>query len=74
MNGIPISLAGQSRSDAFKSDFQTSVGGLQNEIDAIVRRVLDGHVLRPHMMMMILVFGDLLHKSNCQQLLWKQKN
>ena len=44
---VPISLAGQSRNDAFKTDFQTSVGGLQNEIDAIVRRVLDGRVLRP---------------------------
>ena len=42
-----ISLSGQSRNEAFKSDFQTSVGGLQTQIDAIVRRVLDGRIIRP---------------------------
>lgn len=31
----------------FESDFKESVGGLQTQIDAIVRRVLDGRVLRP---------------------------
>jgi hypothetical protein len=43
----PISLAGSERNNAFRSDFRSSVGGLQKEIDAIVRRVLDGRVLRP---------------------------
>ena len=43
----PISLAGSERNDAFESDFRSTVGGLQKEIDAIIRRVLDGRVLRP---------------------------
>jgi vesicle-fusing ATPase len=43
----PISQAGKDRNDAFKSDFKEAVGGLQPQIDAIVRRVLDGRVLRP---------------------------
>jgi vesicle-fusing ATPase len=43
----PISQSGKDRNDAFGSDFKTSVGGLQPQIDAIVRRVLDGRVLRP---------------------------
>ncbi|KAG7348395.1 ATPase AAA, CDC48 subfamily protein [Nitzschia inconspicua] len=43
----PISQAGKDRNDAFKSDFTDAVGGLQPQIDAIVRRVLDGRVLRP---------------------------
>ena len=43
----PISQSGKDRNDAFESDFKSSVGGLQKEIDAIVRRVLDGRVIRP---------------------------
>ena len=43
----PISQSGKHRNDAFESDFKASVGGLQKQIDAIVRRVLDGRVLRP---------------------------
>ena len=43
----PISLSGSERNEAFESDFRSSVGGLQKEIDAIIRRVLDGRVLRP---------------------------
>ncbi|KAL3911223.1 MAG: hypothetical protein SGILL_007366 [Bacillariaceae sp.] len=43
----PISQAGQDRNAAFESDFKEAVGGLQSQIDAIVRRVLDGRVLRP---------------------------
>jgi len=44
----PASLAsGKDRNDAFRSDFQSAVGGLQPQIDAIVRRVLDGRVIRP---------------------------
>jgi vesicle-fusing ATPase len=43
----PISQFGKDRNDAFESDFKTSVGGLQKQIDAIVRRVLDGRVIRP---------------------------
>mmetsp|Transcript_9401 Transcript_9401/g.18310 ORF Transcript_9401/g.18310 Transcript_9401/m.18310 type:complete len:730 (+) Transcript_9401:149-2338(+) len=43
----PISQAGQDRNDAFKADFKEDVGGLKPQIDAIVRRVLDGRVIRP---------------------------
>lgn len=43
----PSSLSGKDRNDAFRSDFQSSVGGLQDQINAIVRRVLDGRVIRP---------------------------
>lgn len=43
----PISQSGKDRNYAFESDFKEAVGGLQPQIDAIVRRVLDGRVLRP---------------------------
>ena len=43
----PISQAGKDRNDAFEADFKQAVGGLQTQIDAIVRRVLDGRVIRP---------------------------
>ena len=43
----PASLSGKDRNDAFRSTFQSSVGGLQPQIDAIVRRVLDGRIIRP---------------------------
>ena len=43
----PVSLSGKERNEAFQSDFQSTVGGLQPQIDAIVRRVLDGRVIRP---------------------------
>lgn len=43
----PISQAGKERNDAFQADFKQDVGGLQPQIDAIVRRVLDGRVIRP---------------------------
>jgi len=39
--------SGKERNDAFRSDFTSVVGGLQPQIDAIVRRVLDGRVIRP---------------------------
>jgi len=43
----PVSLSGRERNEAFQSDFRSSVGGLQPQINAIVRRVLDGRVIRP---------------------------
>ena len=43
----PISQSGKDRNDAFESDFKALVGGLGKQIDAIVRRVLDGRVIRP---------------------------
>ena len=48
-NGLftPASLAGKDRNEAFQSDFETKVGGLMPQINAIVRRVLDGRVIRP---------------------------
>eukprot|EP00577_Skeletonema_sp_RCC1716_P009275 CAMPEP_0113437716 /NCGR_PEP_ID=MMETSP0013_2-20120614/37574_1 /TAXON_ID=2843 ORGANISM="Skeletonema costatum, Strain 1716" /NCGR_SAMPLE_ID=MMETSP0013_2 /ASSEMBLY_ACC=CAM_ASM_000158 /LENGTH=690 /DNA_ID=CAMNT_0000328409 /DNA_START=247 /DNA_END=2315 /DNA_ORIENTATION=- /assembly_acc=CAM_ASM_000158 len=42
-----ISLSGSDRNEAFTSEFQQRVGGLGKQIDAIVRRVLDGRVIRP---------------------------
>jgi hypothetical protein len=48
INGYtPVSLSGRDRNDAFQSEFQSKVGGLQPQINAIVRRVLDGRILRP---------------------------
>jgi vesicle-fusing ATPase len=48
LNGnSPMSLSGKERNEAFTSDFRSAVGGLQPQIDAIVRRVLDGRVIRP---------------------------
>ena len=41
------SLQGKDRNDALTSDFRSRVGGLGQQIDAIVRRVLDGRVIRP---------------------------
>ena len=41
------SLSGKERNDAFKDDFRSAVGGLSPQIEAIVRRVLDGRVLKP---------------------------
>ena len=41
------SLSGKDRNDAFTDDFRSAVGGLDSQIEAIVRRVLDGRVLRP---------------------------
>jgi vesicle-fusing ATPase len=39
--------SGQERNQALALEFGTAVGGLQPQIDAIVRRVLDGRVVRP---------------------------
>ena len=44
---LASTLSGRARNDAFKSDFTSKVGGLQPQIDSIVRRVLDGRVVRP---------------------------
>ena len=41
------SLSGRERNEAFRNEFTSAVGGLQPQIDAIVRRVLDGRVIRP---------------------------
>jgi len=45
--GSPTLLSGRAKNDAFRNSFQSSVGGLQPQIDAIVRRVLDGRIIRP---------------------------
>jgi vesicle-fusing ATPase len=48
LNGYsPSSLSGKERNEAFRSEFRSSVGGLQPQIESIVRRVLDGRVIRP---------------------------
>jgi vesicle-fusing ATPase len=39
--------AGKDRNQAFQSDFESMVGGLTPQIDAIIRRVLDGRIIRP---------------------------
>jgi vesicle-fusing ATPase len=47
LGSLPSALSGKERNQAFKSDFESAVGGLQPQIDSIVRRVLDGRVIRP---------------------------
>ncbi|KAL7451136.1 hypothetical protein ACHAWC_002980 [Mediolabrus comicus] len=42
-----LSLSGNDRNEAFVDGFQQRVGGLGTQIDAIVRRVLDGRVIHP---------------------------
>jgi len=42
-----MNLGGKKRNDAFANDFKSAVGGLSREIEIIVRRVLDGRVIRP---------------------------
>jgi vesicle-fusing ATPase len=42
-----MNLSGKNRNEAFVSDFTNAVGGLKPQIDQIVRRVLDGRVIRP---------------------------
>jgi hypothetical protein len=49
---LPLSYSatwssGKERTQALALEFGTAVGGLQPQIDAIVRRVLDGRVVRP---------------------------
>jgi len=40
-------LSGRQRNEAFTDNFKSSVGGLSTQIESIVRRVLDGRVIRP---------------------------
>ena len=42
VGNLAMSLSGKKRNDAFTNDFQSAVGGLKPQIEAIVRRVLDG--------------------------------
>jgi len=42
-----MNLGGIKRNEAFTNDFQRKVGGLDDQIEVIVRRVLDGRVIRP---------------------------
>jgi hypothetical protein len=42
-----MNLGGKMRNEAFTNDFQRKVGGLDDQIEVIVRRVLDGRVIRP---------------------------
>ena len=42
-----MNLGGKKRNDAFANDFKSAVGGLNHQIEVIVRRVLDGRVIRP---------------------------
>lgn len=42
-----LNLSGKKRNDKFASDFKVAVGGLDSQIETIVRRVLDGRVIRP---------------------------
>lgn len=50
------SLEGIQRNDAIRAHFQSSIGGLKPQIDAIVRRVLDGRS-------MLTIFKDVLDES-----------
>jgi hypothetical protein len=47
MKSSASTLQGKDRNDAFVSEFKDRVGGLGPQIEAIVRRVLDGRVIRP---------------------------
>jgi vesicle-fusing ATPase len=47
MGNLAMNLGGKKRNEAFTSDFKSAVGGLNHQIDVIVRRVLDGRVIRP---------------------------
>jgi ATPases of the AAA+ class len=47
MGNLAMNLGGKKRNEAFTSDFKSAVGGLNQQIDVIVRRVLDGRVIRP---------------------------
>jgi len=40
-----LKVSGKERNDAFRSSFVSKVGGLQPQIETIVRRVLDGRVI-----------------------------
>lgn len=42
-----ISLSGRDRNDAFEKSFKMNVGGLKPQIETIVRRVLDGRIIKP---------------------------
>ena len=42
-----MGLSGKERNIAFEESFKTNVGGLGLQIDMIVRRVLDGRILKP---------------------------
>jgi vesicle-fusing ATPase len=42
-----MNLGGRKRNEAFSNDFKSAVGGLNDQIEIIVRRVLDGRVIRP---------------------------
>lgn len=44
---LAMNLGGKKRNDKFSKDFKTSIGGLDAQIETIVRRVLDGRVIRP---------------------------
>jgi ATPase family associated with various cellular activities (AAA) len=46
-NRLASTLAGHDRNQAFRQDFASTVGGLGPQIEAIVRRVLDGRIIRP---------------------------
>ena len=47
MGNSAMNLGGKKRNDAFATEFKSAVGGLDRQIEVIVRRVLDGRVIRP---------------------------
>lgn len=42
-----LKVSGKARNDIFQSSFKSKVGGLQPQIDTIIRRVLDGRIISP---------------------------
>jgi hypothetical protein len=42
-----VFLSGAARNEAFMNSFTSKIGGLNIQIESIVRRVLDGRVIRP---------------------------
>ena len=43
-----VALSGRDRNELMQASFTSAVGGLQTQIEAIVRRVLDGRVILPY--------------------------
>ena len=41
------STSGKELNDAFEANFRSTLGGLQPQIQAVIRRVLDGRIIRP---------------------------
>lgn len=64
-----FSLTGQERNDFIEETFTKSVGGLQPQIQSIVRRVLDGRVFRPYDGEDDIIDGEMSSREGAQSLM-----